>query len=513
MSSKNVNSFSTIDTVNTYSNSSLLGIVSGNLTRLTSGNLVLNQVNASNLIYNTGNQTISGIKTFATGINISGHVGIGINSTTFDLYVRKSPAGVTVNPDSNSIAVFEGSGNSHITILAPNSASAGVVLGSPADTFGSYLTWNHDNNALKLSTAKTNGFIQLLTNNEAEAVRITSAGNVGIGTNNPSEKLTVNGNILGDNLVYNTGNQTIFGNKSFYGNTIINNLTVTGTETIVNTSVLNVANPYILLNISGGVTDGGIFFVTGVGLTGINDTGPIIGFDHSNKFKFGISTRNSDHSSLPDIASVQQIEAYSGVADNKFATITNLVSTGSTLNTKINNLSGVSVLTFGNQTISGVKTFATRPTVNGTGVLLSGQNTFHITFTHGQMDMNNNSYYFSTLQSLTAAQITTRRRITMMQNCQARYACWSTFTLFAREQDSTTNPSTGYFVNNTTNESGIITTQLRHAGNGTLATFTGEITPPIDINFGDQVQLVLNVPNYTIGMSGVNNAVDVTFYN
>jgi hypothetical protein len=35
------------------------------------------------------------------------------------------------------------------------------------------------------------------------------------------------------------------------------------------------------------------------------------------------------------------------------------------------NLFGVSLT--GNQTISGVKTFASRPTVNGTGVLLSGE--------------------------------------------------------------------------------------------------------------------------------------------
>jgi hypothetical protein len=61
-----------------------------------------------------------------------------------------------------------------------------------------------------------------------------------------------------------------------------------------------------------------------------------------------------------------------GVDLSSYATATNLASTGSTLDTKVNNLSGVSVLTFGNQTISGIKTFASRPTVNGTGVLLSG---------------------------------------------------------------------------------------------------------------------------------------------
>ena len=210
-------------------------------------------------------------------------------------------------------------------------------------------------------------------------------------------------NSLSGSSVLLYGDQSVGGVKTFRDNVYINNLFVTGTETIVNTNNFNVQSPYILLNLTGGAVDGGIFFVTGSGLTGVNDTGPIIGFDHSNKFKFGVSTRNSDLSTLPDIASVQDITAYSGFVDGKYSTIinlastgstlstnlastgstlqtninnlsntyatitnlgltgstlvTNLASTGSTLDTKINNLSGVSVLTFGNQNISGIKTF------------------------------------------------------------------------------------------------------------------------------------------------------------
>jgi hypothetical protein len=89
--------------------------------------------------------------------------------------------------------VFEGGGSNHITILTPDAQAGGVVFGSPSDNYGSYLSWNHDNNALKLATANPDGYIQLLTNNEAEAVRITSSGNVGIGSTSPGEKLTVNG--------------------------------------------------------------------------------------------------------------------------------------------------------------------------------------------------------------------------------------------------------------------------------------------------------------------------------
>ena len=63
-----------------------------------------------------------------------------------------------------------------------------------------------------------------------------------------------------------------------------------------------------------------------------------------------------------------------GVDLTPYATNINLALTGSTLDTKINLLSGVSVLTFGNQDITGLKNFTSIPTVNTIPVLLSGQN-------------------------------------------------------------------------------------------------------------------------------------------
>ena len=173
-------------------------------------------------------------------------------------------------------------------------------------------------------------------------------------------------NSLSGSSVLLYGNQSIGGVKTFRDNVYINNLFVTGTETVVSTNNFNVQSSYILLNLTVGAVDGGIFFVTGSGLTGINDNGPIIGFDHSTKFKFGISTRNSDLSTLPDIASVQQIEAYSGVANNTFSTIINLASTGSTLDSKINALSGNNYLT----TSSASTTYATILNLASTGSTL-----------------------------------------------------------------------------------------------------------------------------------------------
>jgi hypothetical protein len=223
-----------------------------------------------------------------------------------------------------------------------------------------------------------------------------------------------------------TGTETILGDKTFHDKVYINSLYVTGLETIVNTTNTNVASNFIMLNLTGGAVDGGLFFVTGAGLTGINDSGAILGFDHSDKFKFGIGTRASDLSVLDTIASVEEMTGISGSLQTQisslsnatgsyvlnsqtgafysvsnpsgfitgvdlstYATITNLAATGSTLQTNINNLSGVyatisnlnstgssldskinllsgsSVLLYGNQTISGIKSFTTGVNISG----------------------------------------------------------------------------------------------------------------------------------------------------
>ena len=118
-----------------------------------------------------------------------------------------------------------------------------------------------------------------------------------------------------------TGIETILGDKTFSDKVYINNLYVTGLETIVNTTNTNVASNYLMLNLTGGAVDGGLFFVTGSGLTGINDSGAILGFDHSDKFKFGIGTRASDLSVLDTIASVEEMTGISGSLQTQISTL------------------------------------------------------------------------------------------------------------------------------------------------------------------------------------------------
>jgi hypothetical protein len=171
--------------------------------------------------------------------------------------------------------------------------------------------------------------------------------------------------VIARNLVYNTGNQTISGIKTFDLIPIVSgNPLITGNLSLYATTV-NLAS-------------------TGSNLT--NNISALSGL-------FTGYTGNLDSTYATDLqlantgsTLVSSINSLSGTLTSNYATITNLISTGSTLDGKINNLSGyvsgislggslptIFVYTTGAQTISGNKDFGSRPTVNGTGVLLSGE--------------------------------------------------------------------------------------------------------------------------------------------
>ena len=380
----------------------------------------------STIVYTTGDQNISGNKTFSNNIYVSGtgyfkDINIsnlselvlsgtkitidgnsGVYSST-NIYISGNP--VLTGVDLSSYLTSSTASSTYATIS--NLASTGDSLVSSINSLSQTLTSDY---ATIINLASTGSNLQTQINNldntYATDASVTSVSN-NLGSTGSTLNTKIN-SLSGDSvLLY--GNQSVGGIKTFRDNVYINNLYVTGTETIVSTNNFNVQSPYVLLNLTGGAVDGGIFFVTGTGLTGANDTGPIIGFDHSTKFKFGFSTRNSDLSTLPDIASVQDIIAYSGFVDGKYATISNVALTGSTLqtninnlsntyatisnvaltgstlNTKIDNLSGYInssssniIFTTGNQTISGIKTFAENTTFGDTGqgdfLVISGNN-------------------------------------------------------------------------------------------------------------------------------------------
>jgi hypothetical protein len=127
-------------------------------------------------------------------------VGIGETSPEGKLHVKNGSAG-TVTAQPSSVGVFESDGNAYISLLSPTSKYAGVVMGGPTNPYGSYLSWNHDNLDLKLSTNHAGADMHFQVDSEVPAMRITSAGDVGIGTTSPGAKLTVSGTISSSSTV------------------------------------------------------------------------------------------------------------------------------------------------------------------------------------------------------------------------------------------------------------------------------------------------------------------------
>lgn len=408
------------------------------------GSSLQNQINNLDNTYATDSALASTGSTLVQSIN-------SLNTTlTNDYYLKSNPSGFITGVDLSSYLTSSNASITYATIS--NLALTGSNLQNQINNFdNTYATdidlastgsslQNQINNldltyATDIALASTGLTLQSDINTLNTNLFLTGSGlqnqinNLGniyatdSELSNAQTNLDNKINSLSGSSVLLYGNQTIDGTKTFRNSVYIHDLYVTGTEFIATTENNFIQSPYLLLNLTGGAVDGGIFFVTGSGLTGINDIGPIIGFDHTDKFKFGISSRGADLSTLNDIASVQQIQAYSGFVDGKYATIINLASTGSTLQTQIDNLgntyatvtnlantgsaldskinslsgtltsdyatvanlastgstldnkvnilSGFSVLTFGDQTISGKKTFIDNINVSGTGTFNS----------------------------------------------------------------------------------------------------------------------------------------------
>jgi len=112
-------------------------------------------------------------------IKNAGNVGIGTSSPDNKLDVVVSDVNIT--PNSESSAVFRRNGNNYISILSSSSNFGGILFGEETDANDGALTYDHPNGNMIFETR------------DAERMRITSTGNVGIGTTSPSAKLEVAG--------------------------------------------------------------------------------------------------------------------------------------------------------------------------------------------------------------------------------------------------------------------------------------------------------------------------------
>lgn len=333
-------------------------------------NLISTGQNLSNLINSlsgtlTGNYaTISNLNstgsTLTNSINSLNSAFTGFTGNLDATYATDSQLSSTGTTLINTINSLSGTLTSTYATIT-NLVSTGSTLQSNINTLTNNLNLTGsslDNKIGSLSGTLTSTYATI--NNLASTgstlnTRINDlSGYVNTQDTSISNNLISTGNTLQNSInslsgssVLLYGDQSVGGIKTFRDKVYIDSLYVTGTETILNTINNNISSPYLLLNLTGGLTDGGIFFVTGSGLTGINDTGIIFGFDNITKtWHFGEGTRLTDISTLDEVMGYHDLTGYSGYANQTFSTITNLATTGNTLEQKISSLSGTLTSTY-----------------------------------------------------------------------------------------------------------------------------------------------------------------------
>jgi hypothetical protein len=125
----------------------------------------------------------------ALNILSGGNVGIGITSPEEKLHVSgniKADGRVFINAGNGNQLYLNNAGQRYTQITFDNNSTG---------TSQAYLAWDNTDSFFEMY-AKTGGGLKFYTN-ATETMRITSGGNVGIGTTNPSYKLDVNMSSLG----------------------------------------------------------------------------------------------------------------------------------------------------------------------------------------------------------------------------------------------------------------------------------------------------------------------------
>jgi hypothetical protein len=156
--------------------------------------------------------------------------------------------------------------------------------------------------------------------------------------------------------------------------------------------------------------------------------------------------------------------------------------------------------------------FTNLPSVNGTGILLSGQNSFIITLYNTSDTQSAGHNYFGNIAascSQTAGGI--NRRFPVLESCVVKKASW---TQYHQTTGNPTQNSTGYFINTTTNTTGIISTIINTQSTNTPTHYTAEFSPPIAISAGDYIVCSLFGPTYANAYpASARNTVNLYCYN
>jgi trimeric autotransporter adhesin len=152
-------------------------LTSVNAAAITSINAIIEgDVSADSGTFNT--LTVITSASIGGTFNVGGNVGIGTSSPASKLQVTTASSGATPSTSYDDVFI-EGSGNAGITIGSGNADFGGLIFADSASGVAGFMTYHHSTDSLRLGVAAN------------ERMRIDSAGNVGIGTSSPVERLDV----------------------------------------------------------------------------------------------------------------------------------------------------------------------------------------------------------------------------------------------------------------------------------------------------------------------------------
>ena len=141
-------------------------------------------------------------------IDSAGNVGIGTTTPQSSLHV----AGTRNNtPTVKGIHLGMNGADAGIEIVANSTTNNSFIdFTKPDSDFGGRILYSNNSNHMAFSS------------NATERMRIDSAGNVGIGVTNPSEKLEVNGNITATGSIRGSASGSVLNMKIYYKETNTN---------------------------------------------------------------------------------------------------------------------------------------------------------------------------------------------------------------------------------------------------------------------------------------------------